>query len=162
MKSRIVEVKWAAIFIVTMLAWMLLEKLTGLHSTHIDKQQYLTMLFMLPAILVYVLALRDKKRRFYGGEMTYMQGFVSGVIVTVIVTVLSPLSQWVISYVITPEYFPNVIEYSLKTGYFKTVEEAQAYFSYSNFAIQSVVWSLAMGIATSAVVAIFVRSRKMY
>ena len=77
MKSRIVEVKWAAIFIVTMLAWMLLEKLTGLHSTHIDKQQYLTMLFMPPAILVYVLALRDKKRRFYGGEMTYMQGFVS-------------------------------------------------------------------------------------
>lgn len=162
MKSRIVEVKWAVIFIVTMLSWMLLEKLTGLHSTHIDKQQYLTMLFMLPAILVYVLALRDKKRRFYGGEMTYMQGFVSGVIVTVIVTVLSPLSQWVISYVITPEYFPNVIEYSLKTGYFKTVEEAQAYFSYSNFAIQSVVWSLAMGIATSAVVAIFVRSRKRY
>jgi len=160
MKSRIVEAKWAAIFIATMLVWMLLEKLTGLHSTHIDKQQYLTMLFAVPAILVYVLALRDKKRSYYNGQMTYVQGLVSGVIITAIVTILSPLSQWVISYVITPEYFPNVIAYSLKTGYFKTLEEAQAYFSYRNFAIQSIVWSLGMGIATSAVVAIFVRSKK--
>ncbi len=161
MKKFIIEIKWAFVFIATMLLWMLLEKWIGLHSTHIDKHQYLTMLFMIPAILVYVLALKDKRKRDYNGQMSYLQGFVSGMIISAIVTVFSPLTQWIISYVITPEYFLNVIEYSVKTGYYKTLEEAQAYFNYTNYAIQSTIWALIMGAITSAIVAIFTRSKKI-
>ncbi|HCT29396.1 MAG TPA: DUF4199 domain-containing protein [Bacteroidales bacterium] len=160
MKKIKIEIKWAFIFIATLLVWMLLEKFSGLHSTHIDKHQYLTMLFMIPAILVYVFALRDKKKNDYNGQMSYMQGFVSGMIISAIVTVFSPLTQWIISYVITPEYFPNVIEYSVKTGYYKSLEEAQAYFNYSNYAAQSTIWALIMGAITSAIVAIFTKSKK--
>jgi len=95
--------------------------------------------------------------------MTYWQGFKSGVIISVIIAACSPLTQWLISYVISPSYFDNVIDYSVKTGYYKTVEEAQAYFNYRNYAIQSVVWALAMGVATTAVVDAFVcrRSRRI-
>ena len=160
MRKFKIEIKWAFIFIATMLVWMLLEKLSGLHSTHIDKHQYLTMLFMIPAILVYVIAFIDKKRNYYNGQMYYMQGFVSGMIISAIVTVFSPLTQWIITFVITPEYFPNVIEYSVKTGYHKSLEEAQAYFNYSNYAIQSTIWALIMGAITSAIVAIFTKSKK--
>ena len=159
MNKLIIEIKWAFIFIATMLAWMLLEKLSGLHSTHIDKHQYLTMLFMIPAILVYVFALRDKKKSFYNGQMSYLQGFVSGMIITAIVTVFTPLTQWIVSYVITPEYFPNVIEYSVKTGYHKSLEEAQAYFNYSNYVVQGLIGALVMGAITSAIVAIFTKTK---
>jgi hypothetical protein len=138
---------------------MLLEKLTGLHSTHIDKQQYLTMLFMIPAILVYVWALRDKKKNFYEGRMTWLQGFLSGLIMSVIITIFSPLTQWITTYIITPEYFPNVIAYAVKTGYYKTLGEAEAYFNFRNYAIQSTIWALAMGAVTSAIVAIFTRTK---
>lgn len=31
-----IEIKWAVIFIAMSLLWMVLEKLTGLHSTYID------------------------------------------------------------------------------------------------------------------------------
>lgn len=161
MKRIKIEIKWAFIFITSMLIWMLLEKFSGLHSTHIDKQQYLTMLFMIPAILVYVFALKDKKNSYYDGQMSYFEGFVSGMIISAIVTLFSPLTQWIISYVITPEYFPNVIEYSVKTGYFKSLEEAQDYFSYTNYAIQSTIWALIMGTLTSAIAAIFTRSKKL-
>lgn len=161
MKNLIIEIKWAFIFIATLLIWMLIERLSGLHSTHINLQQYLTMLFMVPAILVYVFALKDKKKNFYNDQMSFVQGFVSGMIISAIVTVFSPLTQWVVSFVITPEYFPNVIEYSVKTGYYKTLEEAQAYFNYTNYAIQSTIWAFIMGAITSAIVAIFTKSKKV-
>lgn len=160
MKKYGIEIKWAVIFIIMSLLWMILEKLVGLHSTHIDKHMYLTNLYAIPAVIVFVLALKDKKRNFYNGSMSYVQGLISGLIISAIVAILSPLMQWVISYVITPEYFPNVIEYSLKTGYHKTREEAEAYFSYKNYAVQSTIASIVMGALTTAIAMIFIRTKR--
>ncbi|MCE7040134.1 DUF4199 domain-containing protein [Dyadobacter sp. CY312] len=160
MEKYYTEIKWAFIFIVTSLLWMVLEKVTGLHSNHIDKQQYLTMGFMVPAIWIYVLALKDKKKKDYRGRMTFKQGFISGLIISVIVALFSPLTQWITTYVITPEFFPNVIEYSLKTGYHKTRAEAEAFFNFENYAKQGLVGAIGMGIVTSLVVAFFVKSKR--
>lgn len=153
------EIKWAFIFIAMSLLWMVLEKAVGLHSTHIDKHMYLTNLFAIPAILIYVLALREKKKKDYNGVMSFKQGFVSGLIITIIVAIFSPLTQWIISTIITPEYFPNVIAYSVETGYHNSLEEAQAYFNLENYIKQSAIGALIMGIITSAVVAFFVKSK---
>lgn len=154
-----IEIKWAFIFILMSLLWMLLEKLSGLHSTYIDYHLYLTNLYAIPAILVYVFALRDKKYNFYNGQMTYMKGLVSGVIITLIVALFSPLTQWITSYVITPEYFPNVIKRSVELGYYPTIEDAEAYFNYKNYAVQSVFGALVMGVVTTLIVMIFVRTK---
>ena len=142
-----------------MLVWMVLEKLVGLHDAHIDKHMYMTNLFAIPAILIFILALREKKKIDYNGQMSYKQGFIAGLIITLIVTVLSPLTQWVISRIITPEYFPNVIAYSLETGYHNSIEEAEAYFNLKNYMVQSTIWAFVMGIVTTAIVAIFVRTK---
>ena len=141
---------------------MLLEKLSGLHRTHIDKHLYLTNLFAIPAVWIFVLALKDKNKNFYNGQMNFKQGFISGLIITLIVALFSPLTQWIISYVITPEYFPNVIEHSLKTGYYETREEAEAFFNYKNYALQSTIGALLMGIITSLIIAFFVRTKHRF
>ena len=159
MKKYGIEIKWAIIFILMSLAWMVLEKMVGLYSVHIDKHMYLTNLYAIPAIVVMVLALKDKKKNYYNGRMSYKQGLISGVIISIFVALCSPLMQWVISYVITPEYFPNVIEHALKTGYHKTREEAEAYFNYKNYAVQSTIASLIMGTATTAIAMIFIRTK---
>lgn len=160
MKKIKIEIKWAFIFMGSLLLWMVLEKLVGLHGKHIDKHQYLTMLYVIPAIWLYVLALKDKKKNYFNGQMNFKQGFISGLIISIIVTVFSPLTQWIISNVITPEYFPNVIAYSVKTGYFKTLSEAEAYFNYKNYAMQSTIWALIMGVITSVIVAFFIKTKK--
>ncbi|WP_163515562.1 DUF4199 domain-containing protein [Gelidibacter japonicus] len=159
MKTRTIEIKWAIIFSVVGLLWMLMEKLTGLHSTHIDKHMYLTNLFAIPAIIMMVLALKDKKRNFYKGQMSYKQGFVSGLIISVFIALLSPLTQWITSTIITPEYFPNVIAYSVETGYHKSVAEAEAYFNLKNYIIQSSISALIMGIITTAVIMVFLQTK---
>jgi hypothetical protein len=154
-----IEIKWAIIFTLVGLLWMLLEKLSGLHSTYIDYHLYLTNLFAIPAIIVMVLALKDKKKNFYNGEISYKQGLISGIILSVIIALLSPLSQWITSYVITPEYFPNVIKRSVEIGYYSSTEEAEANFNYANYAIQGAIGALVMGILTTAIAMIFIRSK---
>lgn len=92
MKNIKIEIKWAIIFSVVGLLWMVLEKLTGLHGKYIDYHLYLTNLFAIPAIIVMVMALKDKKKNFYNGQMSYKQGLISGTILSIIIAVLSPLT----------------------------------------------------------------------
>ncbi len=160
MKDIKIEIKWALIFSSVGLTWMLLEKLCGLHGKYIDYHLYLTNFFAIPAIIMMVMALQDKKKNFFGGQMTYMQGLISGIILSVIIASLSPLTQWITTYVITPEYFPNVIKRSVELGYFKTTAEAEANFNYQNYVIQGVIGALIMGLITVSIAMIFIRTKK--
>jgi len=160
MKNIQIEIKWAFIFSVVGLVWMVLEKLSGLHGKYIDYHLYLTNLFAIPAIIIMVMALKGKKKNFYGGQMNYKQGLISGIVLSVIIALLSPLTQWITTYVISPEYFPNVIKRSVELGYFKTTAEAEANFNYQNYAKQGAFGALVMGIVTTAIAMIFIRSKK--
>lgn len=155
-----IELKWAIIFSLMGLLWMILEKLSGLHGKYIDYHLYLTNLFAIPAIVIMVMALKDKKKKIYDGHMNYKQGIVSGIVLSAIIALLSPLTQWVTSFVISPEYFPNVIRRSVEIGYFKTTAEAEANFNYQNYAIQGAIGALVMGILTTAIAMIFIRTKK--
>lgn len=159
MKNVKIELKWALIFTVVALLWMVLEKLSGLHDKHIDYHLYLTNLFAIPAIIVMVMALKDKKKNFYDGEMNYKQGLISGIVLSVFIALLSPGSQWITTYVITPEYFPNVIKRSVELGYYQTAIEAEANFNYQNYVIQGAIGALVMGIVTTSIAMIFIKTK---
>lgn len=158
MKSIRIEIIWAVIFVIMTLIWMLFEKLAGFHSTHIDKHYIVTNFIMVPAITVYVLALLDKRAKYYDGRMTWKQGFISGLFITLFVTLLSPLTQYITSVIITPEYFPNIIRYSVDTGRL-TQEAAEARFNLRTYIVEGLVGAPVMGLATSAIVAIFTRKK---
>lgn len=153
-----IEIKWAIIFVVMTLIWMILEKLAGLHDEHIDKHPIFTNFIAIPAIAIYVFALLDKRKNFYKGAITYKQGFITGLIITAIVTVLSPLTQYITSTIITPEYFPNMISYSVETGKL-TQEAAEEYFNLKNYLLEVIIGTPIMGILTTAIVAIFTRKK---
>jgi hypothetical protein len=158
MKKIRIEFKWALIFTAVSLAWMLLERIAGLHSTHIALHAVYTNFFAIVAIAVYVFALLDKRRNYYSGKMTYSQGFISGLIITFIVTLLTPLTQYITATLVTPDYFNNAIDYSVSQGNL-TREAAEQYFSLNNYIIQSVIFAPIMGIITSAIVAIFTKTK---
>ena len=151
------EIKWAIIFSVVMLIWITLEKLTGLHSEHISKHPTYTNFFAIPAVAVYVFAFLDKQKKSYQGIMTYKQGLKTGIIITIIIAILSPITQSISSLIITPEFFPNVIEYSVTKG-LMSVEEANSFFNLKNYVIIATLGSLIMGVITTIVVAFFTKS----
>lgn len=160
MKKYTTEIKWGLIFTIVALLWMVFERLMGWHGENIRQHATLTNLFAIPAILVYVLALLDKRKRDLGGLMTWGQGFTSGLIITIVVVILSPLAQYLTHTIISPEYFANVIEYSVSNNMMSR-EEAEDYFSMNNYIFQSAIGGLIMGIITSAVVAFFTKKKEV-
>ena len=76
---------------------------------------------------------------------------------TLVITILSPLSQYITSTYISPEFFNNIIEHSVESGAM-TRENAEAYFSLRSYIIQATFGALTMGVVTSAIVAWFVKS----
>ncbi len=153
-----IELKWAFIFMAMMLLWMVMERLTGLHDVHIDKHEIYTNFVAIPAILIYVLALREKRQKFYGGTMSYGQGVISGFVITLVVTIFTPLTQYITSAFITPDYFNNVIKYTVEQGKMTQVE-AEAFFNMKNYILQSTLFAPIMGIVTTLIVAIFVKKK---
>ena len=154
------EIKWAIIFAAITLIWMTLEKLTGLHSEHIDKHPIYTNFFSIAAIAVYVFALLNKRKTDYNGIMSYKQGVMAGIIITIFVTMLTPLTQLITSTIITPEYFPNVIEYSVNQG-LMTEEVAKNAFNLKSYIIQATIGAFIMGLITSVIVAFFTKNTKV-
>lgn len=156
LRNRTIEMKWAFFFIMMMVLWMVMEKLVGLHDVYIDQHAIYTNFIMIPAILIYFFALRDKRETFYKGKMTYTQGLVSGLVITAIVTVITPALQFVTSTFITPDYFQNVSAYSVEQG-MMTAQEAAEYFNLRSYIIQATIGAPIMGIITSLIVAGFVK-----
>lgn len=52
MKNIKIEIKWALIFVVMMLAWMMMEKSLGWHDEKIADYATMTNLVAIPAIIV--------------------------------------------------------------------------------------------------------------
>jgi hypothetical protein len=87
-----------------------------------------------------------------------MEGFKSGLIITLVVVILSPLSQYITSTYITPDFFKNIIEYSVSSGKMEE-QAAEEYFNLQKYMIQSVIGAAIMGLITTAIVVFFVRSK---
>jgi len=153
-----IELKWAFIFIGISLLWMVVERLTGLHDKYISKHIIYTNLFAIPAIIIFVLALFDKRKNFYNNKMSWLDGFLAGLVISIIITVFSPLTQLITIKVITPDFFPNMINYVVESGKMSR-ENAEDYFSLTNYMMQSALGGLLMGAITSAIVALFVRKK---
>lgn len=158
LQSYRIEIKWSVIFTLALMAWTGLERLLGWHDELIAQHAANTMWFALIATALYVLALLDKRKNHYGGQMTWLQGFLSGVWISVSVAVLTPLSQWITHTFISPDYFPNIIAHGVATGQMTQVE-AEAYFTLGNYIWMSALFALGSGLITAAIVALFVRRK---
>lgn len=153
-----IELKWAIIFTIMMLAWMLLEKTLGWHDEKIADHYWLTLLFLPFSIFMYILAMRETRRRVYGRKLTWLQGFTSGLTLTLFIALLSPLAQYITHNYITPKYFENVINYSVTNNLMK-INEANEYFSLNNYLWQSFIGAILGGAITSALVALFMKRK---
>lgn len=158
MKKFSTEIKWTILFFVISLLWMVVERVAGLHDKYIEQHAVITNIFALVAVAIYVFALLDKRKNFYGGKMNWIQGFISGLLITLGVTLLTPLSQYLTVEIITPHFFENMISYSVNTGKM-TLEQANETFNLETYMIQSTMFAPVAGIITSAIVAIFTQKK---
>lgn len=158
MKKFSIEIKWGIQFSIISIVWMIFEKTIGLHDTHVDKQLMYTNLFGIIAVAIYALALLDKKKNFFGGKMDWKQGFISGVILTIVIALLSPLVNSVVYNFITPDFFGNIIADRVSRK-LQTQAQAEAYFNLMSYTVLGFFDAFSKGIITAAVVALFVKTK---
>lgn len=158
MKNFRIEFKWGLIFSAFTLFWMAGEKMIGLHDQYINQHELYTNLIAIPYIIIFYLAIKQKRDLYFKNEMSWQQGLLSGGVLSVIIAILSPLVTYLSVYFISPFYFENAIEYSVESGLMKQAS-AESFYSINFYLIQAVFGSLAMGIVTSAVVAFFLKNK---
>lgn len=158
MKNYQIEIKWGVIFFAASLLWMYFEKLMGWHDVLIAKHPIYSNLFGLVAIAVYLFAIHDKRKNFFFGKMSWKQGFVSGVILSIVIALLSPLGVLITYYLISPDFFENAIKNSVERNAM-TREDAEAYFNLSSYIVQSIAGALMMGVVTAAITALILKRK---
>lgn len=153
------EVKWGLAFFIMTLVWMTFEHLMGLHGEKIAMQEKMTGFFSIPAVTVYWLAIRDKRNNDLKGRMTWKQGVIAGLKVTMIATALAPLAMLLTVYVISPDYFKNVIEYTVNVQG-RDRAEMEAAFNVKHYLLNELYVTPIMGALTAMVVSAFLKTRK--
>lgn len=151
------EIKWGVLFILFQLGWVLAERLLGFHSTLIAWYAMANAVFLLVSLLFYTLALSIKRRDFYYGEMSWQQGFYCGLVITIVVVVLTPLSHWLIHTVISPHLVTNMATYTMQgTGLSGNVAVTV---NPLLLGIQAVINAILTGVVISAAAAFLLRPR---
>jgi hypothetical protein len=146
------EIKWGFVFAGMVVFWICLERIAGFHDRHIAKHPIVTSLILLPAIAVYVLALLDVRNARYIGAMTYKQGLASGLVLTAVIALLSPLTQAINTFLVSPDYFDNAIRFSVEKGVMG-LDAAKRQFTFESYLIQGFIGALVTGAVMSAVLA---------
>lgn len=152
-----IEIKWAIYYSVFLLLWTAIEKISGLHGRYIELQQDLSIFLLIPAIVFYILALVNKKKYFFKGSMPYVQGFFSGIVLTVCIMALAPLVQFISYFIISPHYFSNLIQYSTDKGIYNAAQAARQ-FNYGNFLFINEVFLMLTGVVFSAFIPLFLNT----
>jgi hypothetical protein len=159
MKNYSIEIKWAIRYTLLSLAWAIGEHYCGLHDVHIQDYGLYSTLFVIPAIVFFVLALREKRTYFFNGTMSWAQGFVSGTILSFIIALLTPMAQLVIYKAIAPHFFENLIAYKVEHHYLK-MAEAQKYFNLNSYMLQNTFNALSNGVVLGAIISMFLKPKK--
>ena len=154
-----IEIKWALLASIAYMLWIYLEKLLGWHNQKIKFQPIFTMLFGFVTLLIYILALKEKKESYFNNTINWKQGFLSGAILSLFIALFTPVVTYLSFEYISPTFFSNFINYKV-TQTKMSIADAQKYFSLSNYIYTSTFSSLSNGIVIGAVVSYFIKNKE--
>jgi hypothetical protein len=157
MNKFAIEIKWGIRYAFLWIFWLYIEKSSGYYEAKISDHALYSLLFTFVTLFVYYVAIKEKKKDFFKDQMTWKQGCTAGIFLTVVIALLTPICQIIFHKAIAPEFFPNMIEYSVSKG--NSRETATNYFNLSSYIIQSVFGALSFGVVLAAIVALFLQSK---
>lgn len=155
MRKYKIEIKWAVIYALMTIAWALLGKVLGFQHEKIKWVFVFNTFILIPSLVIYFLLAIDKRKNFYGGAMSFKQGFVSGFITTILISILCVFTTWISMKLISPDFFNDAISYftSNKT---MTAENASQQFSLNSFIVQGFIGAVVTGLLFSLITSAFI------
>lgn len=158
MKKFSIEFKWAALATLAALIWMFLEKYLGYHGEKIRFQIGFSLLFNIPLILIYYVALKEKKKDFYNNIITWRQLFFTGLVLCILISLFFPLIQYITYMQVSPNFINHLI-HEIVAQNAMSLEEAKANISFDIYLRQGVSSNLSTGVVTSAILAYILQTK---
>ena len=146
-----IEIRYAVLINLLMLLWLATEFLVGLHDTFIQFHPYVTMLAIVIPVACSRLAISAKTEEL-NGKISFKQAFVTGAVIAVLSAVLMVGTQYVFHALINPDFFDNMVAYSVKQAELKGIDtatattDAQRYFNLTAYLLQSSIFALVFGL----------------
>jgi hypothetical protein len=137
------ELRYAMLITLLMLLWLALEFMVGLHDAYIQYHPYVTMFAILIPVVCSRMALREKQE-LHNGKLPFKSALRTGMLITAFSAALAVPSQLIFHYLINPDFFDNMIKYSVQHGK-QNMEQATMYFNLTSYMVQSVIGTLVLG-----------------
>lgn len=145
---------------------MLMEYYFGFQKNqtwYIDNKILLIVLQTLIPLAFIVLAIREKREKYFGGYIIYAKAIKTGLYISMITAALNVPCVYLVYEIINPSYFPFMIEYSIteieKSG-LDTMQANEFLHSYYNLRahlLQGFVGTLSVGIFITLIVSFFLK-----
>ncbi len=152
-KSIFLAISYFFIFIL----WKACEKLMGFHDGQIKLYPIVSDLIIIPLILLYATGFK-KHRIGLGGKITFINGIGFGLMATLFIVALTPMSVWIFDQFINPNFYASMIQYQVK-NHLSTLEIAKQSFNHENFKQSCIIGNIATGSLLSIILA-FISSKK--
>jgi len=149
-------IRFGVIFSLMQFVWIIGEYLVGLHTVYIAQHATWTNAVLIPSIAIMVWGLHARKAEL-GGEISYLQSLGQGLGVGVTVGILSVGVQYLFFTYINPNFFDDFIGYAVDNQ-LANLDEAEAYFNFTNYAVQAAVFAPLAGFATNSVAGLFLKT----
>lgn len=151
------ELRYALLISFTMLLWLAVEALVGLHDKYIQWHPVVTMFALVIPIVFSRMAIKEK-REALGGQISFKQAFITGLIIASLTALLAVPSQVVFHMWINPDFFDSMIAAAVAHGI--GASEAAKYFNLTSYMVQSAFGSLIFGSLLALVMAFIFRTKK--
>ena len=153
-----IEFRYAVLTSLVMLLWLIIEYAVGLQDTYISCYPYVSLLAFLIPVFTYRLGLIEKIDQKFG-KLNFPQAFLSCFLMNVFVCLLYIPVHLVFLNVINPDFFSNMLQYTVKNGH-QTLEGAAYYFNISTFITETVLTNFVTGTIISLILAWRMRTVK--
>lgn len=157
MKKFEIELKWATAFTAFSIIWVYFEKYLGYHDEFVNSQAIFSFWLLIPQALFYVIAIRQKREKYYNGEITWQKAFISGVVLSAIIAGLSPAAIYIMLEVVSPDFLANIVEVKAEQGMPR--EGAAQLYNLNSMVTQAIFNNLASGVLFSAIIALFLKNK---
>jgi hypothetical protein len=148
------EIKWAVIISVLMLAWLTLLKYTGFESEKAEMFPLVSMIYFVIMFGLYLLAIRER-RSINKGYISRRDAFLTGLLITLFLVVLSPFNMLIFNYLINPDFFDTMINLAVEKG--EPIQQAESDFNITSYIFSSMLMMGVLGGLFSALGAVILQ-----
>ncbi|MEL7002842.1 MAG: DUF4199 domain-containing protein [Bacteroidota bacterium] len=154
------ELKWGIMLFVATIVWVLFEKLMGWHSDNIDQHAVYSALYDVVFVLIFAFAYKSRRRQVSMENFQWKDRLTLGLGITLVITILSPLTQAIIHKMISPMFFENIIKLAVDND-LMSIQEAEAKFNLPNYIVENLIGTFILGLICTLALSFFFRNRNV-